>query len=162
LIVRQDYTVSENVLDSAEDLFTILEPLSTDKMTNIFGNGNIIDVSRGSFYVEGRCCISEKTDCPSVGILKLKISALSLVLHLGKTRLAFHDGENFYSVSCTSTNWELDKKEIPRRDPNEHVLVMIGAGRGLENFSWINPRCYLVCTAIYFQERKCRKCHLSS
>ena len=151
LIVREDYTVSENVSDLAKDLFSILKPLATDKMTNIFGNGNIIDASRGTLYVEGRCFISEKTNCPSVGILKLKISALGFVPHQGKIRLAFHDGENYYSVSCTSINWELDQKEIPRRNPNEDVLMMIGAGRGLENFSWNNPRCYLVCTAIYFK-----------
>ena len=151
LLVRQDFKPAEYWPDQVNNLFSILDPLSNTKMTDIFGAEAIIDGSDGQIYVEGRCYIEEETECPSVGVLKIKIGAMKFIFD-DKRRLQFNDGEDLYTIPWNSTtDWKCVKSAMLERNPNEEVLVMVGAARGLDMYSWDAARCYLLCHGIFFK-----------
>ena len=151
LLVRQDFKPAEYWPDQVNNLFSILDPLSNTKMTDIFGAEAIIDGSDGQIYVEGRCYIEEETECPSVGVLKIKIGAMKFIFD-DKRRLQFNDGEDVYTIPWNSTtDWKYVKRAMLERNLNEEVLVIVGAARGLDFDSWDAARCYLLCHGIYFQ-----------
>ena len=147
-----------------EDMFTILKKYAENDLSDLFHGKLVFDYNQIEKHY--KAYVTEGVDCPSYGILRLKVCNVKFH-QMGKKKvqqfLRVKDGKGkIIKLSWTSldhlglndfSDLKEEKQGIEKISPNEEVLIFVGLARGWTGFGqWKeNPRCYSIALGISFK-----------
>lgn len=122
------------------ELYEMLVPSSTTVVTDIF-----LDKIKEKRYIE------ECTNCPSVGILRCKVTDIKISKHDSKYRCKIFFEFNF---PVTAQNRALLITDLADCAPENSLLVLLGLARPFTGENNFNPRrCYIMVIGIIRKEK---------